>query len=85
MRLRFPDPALVPVPTVRPRGRLSRMTTRSSNNSRYPVHDHEAVVDPRGDGVTDTTASHFHRVVGGRVEPGDDGHEHRLTIIPGGM
>lgn len=51
----------------------------------YPIHDHCAFVDRRGDGKTDVAASHYHNVRGGSVLPDQsDGHTHRLTGLPCG-
>lgn len=80
---RLPNPDLVLVPTLRPRGRYVRLTTRGINTRAYPVHEHEATIDRNGDGITDNVAGHFHRVRGGRVLPDEhDGHTHALTALP---
>lgn len=80
---RYPNPADVPVPTVRPPGLFTRLSTRSVSAD-FPVHEHEVTFDRQGSGRTDVVASHFHKVVAGRVLPGPDGHTHSITQLPAG-
>lgn len=78
------DPYLVPRPRMFPPSTTCVLTTRNWGRS-TPVHSHRANYDSNGNGVTDITASHFHRIVGGVVKPSPvDSHEHQLTNLPGG-
>jgi len=60
------------------------MTSRDAGPG-HPLHSHCAFVDASGDGATDTDASHFHRIVGGRIRPDEsDGHTHTFVGLPCG-
>lgn len=49
------------------------------------MHAHGAWIDKGGNGNTDVTAAHFHRVRGFVVMPDEsDGHTHELTMLPCG-
>jgi hypothetical protein len=76
------DPYKIPRPQLFPRPWTRVLTTRDYGRS-SPVHTHRARFDSDGNGITDIVASHFHRVLGGRVMPSPvDSHEHKLTGIP---
>jgi hypothetical protein len=80
----YPDPNLVVYPTTAPPPFPPQLTTREAGKL-YPVHDHCAFVDVKGDGNTDVVASHFHYVRDSRVLPDpSDGHKHDLTGLPCG-
>lgn len=84
MSRHWPNPAAIVYPTGGPPRFVARLTTRAPGKL-YPMHDHSAFVDARGDGVTDTVASHFHRVRAGRILPDEsDGHTHNLSNLPAG-
>lgn len=81
---RYPDPSKIIYPAGGPPTFVPRVTTRAPGRM-YPMHDHIAFVNKSGEGVTDTVASHFHRVRGGRILPDQsDGHTHELTNLPAG-
>lgn len=47
----------------------------------YPQHEHPALVDPRtGNGRADpgNGDGHMHTIIGWKVQPADDGHDHEL-------
>lgn len=49
------------------------------------VHSHRAYPDANGNGLTEITANHFHKIQGGLILPDEsDGHTHRLSHIPCG-
>lgn len=51
----------------------------------YPVHKHGAWVDGDGNGNTDVSSGHFHRISGFRIQPDpSDGHTHDMTMLPCG-
>jgi hypothetical protein len=80
----YPDPENVVYPTTLPPGFPCELTSRDAGKM-YPIHDHGAYLNADGDGTTDVTAGHYHRVRGGRVLPDEsDGHTHRLTGLPCG-
>lgn len=86
-----PNPAAIVYPTTAPPRFACALTTRTQLAQRpgartiYPIHDHSAFVDKDGNGNTDTVASHFHRVINGRVMPDEsDGHTHSLSNLPCG-
>lgn len=86
----FPNPANVIYPTTAPPRFPPQLTSRGPSPTTdkrflYPIHDHCAFIDSEGNGVTDVTASHYHRVVGGVIRPDEsDGHTHELTGLPCG-
>lgn len=88
----YPNPAAVVYPTTSPPRFPPQLTSvtkppvgRPAAYSLYPLHNHQAFVDRQGAGVTDTVASHFHRVANGRVQPDpSDGHTHDLTGLASG-
>lgn len=78
------DPYLIPRPQAFPATYPCQQTTRSQSKLTV-VHAHRAWLDAEGNGVTDITLSHFHRIIAGRLMPDpSDGHEHGLTNIPCG-
>lgn len=84
MSVRYPNPENVIRQTTMPPRFPCRLTTQVTSRM-YPVHDHTAWVNADGDGTTAVTASHYHRIVGGRVLPDQsDGHTHNLTSLPCG-
>lgn len=51
----------------------------------YPLHNHGAFLNKEGNGNTDVSAGHYHRVSGFRVRPDlSDGHSHEMTMAPCG-
>lgn len=83
--MRFPDPRLIPIsamipPAIAPVLTSQTRLSRPGANTLYPVHDHCAFVHNDNSGNTSVVASHFHRVVRGKVQPDpSDGHTHDLT------
>ena len=41
-------------------------------------HEHVAVFNDAGDGITTEVRGHTHRICGLEIEPGEDGHTHEL-------
>lgn len=88
----YPNPQAIPRPTTQPPRFPPQLTSvsrppagRPAAQAMYPLHNHQAFVDARGNGTTDTVASHFHRVTDGRVQPDlSDGHTHELTGLASG-
>lgn len=81
---RYPNPDAVPYARLHPVGNPCQLTSQAPGKS-YPLHNHGAFIDSRGNGNTDVDAGHFHRVVGFRVLPDEsDGHTHTLTGLPCG-
>lgn len=82
--MRYPDPDRVVRPTTAPPPFPPQMTS-SDAGKMYPIHYHCAFVNRAGDGTTDVSASHYHRVRNGRILPDpSDGHTHRFTGLPCG-
>lgn len=82
--MNYPDPSRIIYPSAGPPRLVCHLTTRDKAKL-YPVHEHDAFIDRHGNGVTTATASHFHRIVNGRVlADQSDGHTHRLTRLPCG-
>lgn len=88
----YPDPDMTPRPSTLPPPFPPQLTSitkppegRPYAKSYYPLHNHQAFVDGKGNGTTDVAASHYHRVKDGRVLPdASDGHYHELTGLPSG-
>lgn len=79
-----PDPFKIVYPKIHPPGFPGQLVSRAQSRM-YPIHDHCAWVNRAGDGNTDVAASHFHRVIAGRVLPDEsDGHTHYMTGLPCG-
>lgn len=79
------DPYRIPRPQLYPRPRTCVITTQDWGRS-APVHTHRATFDANGNGLTDITADHYHRILAGRVIPSPvDSHEHRLTNVRVGI
>lgn len=86
MQRKYPDPERVNALrlTTAPPRYAPQLTSRSSGRL-SPIHDHSAFLDFEGNGVTDVTAGHFHRVKYNVIQPdGSDGHTHALTGLPSG-
>ena len=80
----YPNPDAVQYASTQPTGFPCQLTTQVSARL-YPVHHHGAWLNEAGNGNTDLRSGHFHRVVGGRVQPDlSDGHTHELTSLPCG-
>lgn len=72
------DPYNIPRPRMFPMHSPCVMTTQGYGTL-TPVHTHRAYPNAEGNGNTDIIASHFHRILGGRVLPDQsDGHTHDL-------
>jgi len=85
MRSRWPNPGAIVYPTTQPPGFPCQITTRDTGRI-HPVHAHGAWLNAGGNGNTDVSAGHFHRVRDGRVQPDpSDGHTHELTTLPCGV
>ena len=70
--------------TTQPAGYPCQMTTQTPSEA-YPLHNHGAFLDGRGNGSTDVSSGHWHRVEGFHVLPDEkDGHTHDLTMLPCG-
>lgn len=78
----YPNPDLIVRP-VKGDPRFVPHVTLKSQAPGLPWHDHRAFIDRRGNGVTDTTASHYHRVVN-RVVETVAGHTHKITSLRSG-
>ena len=73
------DPYNIPRPQMFPRPYTCVITTQDGGRS-TPVHTHKAHFDADGNGTTDITADHFHRIIDGVVKPSPvDSHDHQLT------
>ncbi len=85
MRSRWPNPGAIVYPTTQPPGFPCQITTRDTGRL-HAIHSHGAFLDAEGNGNTDLSDGHFHRVRNGRlqVDP-SDGHTHELTTLPCGM
>jgi hypothetical protein len=81
---RYPDPDRIVRPTTDPPRFPCQLTNRSAGKL-YPIHSHGAWVNRDGEGTTDVTARHYHRVRNFKVLPDpSDGHTHELTGLPCG-
>ena len=84
-RPHYPDPSRIVYPTTDPPKYRCQLTSKCTKSRLYPLHEHDAYVDEKGNGVTTVVAQHYHRVLEGRLLPDpSDGHEHRLTGLPCG-
>jgi hypothetical protein len=75
------DPYKIPRPRFAPRAYPCYQVGRAASRL-YPVHTHRGYMNASGVGVTDISASHFHRIKDGKILPdASDGHVHGLTRV----
>lgn len=75
------DPFKIIRPVMFPQTHPCRLTTRGQGKL-YPTHVHKGYPDKNGNGNTDISCSHYHRIANGRVLPDEsDGHTHALTDL----
>lgn len=83
--MRIPNPLAIPIPSTLPPTFAPALTSqtrpaRPGARTIYPIHEHCAFVSGKGEGTTTVVASHFHRILNGRILPdASDGHTHDFT------
>lgn len=82
--MNYPNPDKVVYATTQPTPFPCQLTT-DDGGTRHPMHKHGAFLNKAGDGNTDMSSGHIHRVRNFKVIPDlTDGHTHELTTLPCG-